>query len=286
MDAAYPSLAAGFRAAGDGASEAGNGHLGGGEMAQWLAKLDGHEFDKKDLNIFFTEPTCRVALDDDGAYYLTSDTFAPMANASEVRAAAEDMLRILNDLMRYRDQGYQLVSLVDVARSNDDGTHSVYVFISGHATGRARASLEITVTDAAGQPVPSPEPNITQARLKLAQQDTRVRMVLSLWRNCTPTDAALWIYLYKIYEIIGAEMAGGDKNQIKQALERAGWATSAESLDFGEAANNPDVTGEYARHAAGWKTRPGVTPMNADQAITFIRHLTNLWLNDKMKQAP
>ena len=101
-------------------------------MAQWLAKLDGHEFDKKDLSKFFTEPTCRVALDDDGAYYLTSDTFAPTTEASEVQAAAEDMLRLLNDLMRYRDQGYQSVSLVDITRSNDDGTRSVYVFFSAH----------------------------------------------------------------------------------------------------------------------------------------------------------
>ena len=29
-------------------------------MAQWLAKLDGHEFDKKNLSKFFTEPTCHV----------------------------------------------------------------------------------------------------------------------------------------------------------------------------------------------------------------------------------
>lgn len=255
-------------------------------MAQWLAKLDGHEFDKKNLSKFFTEPTCHVVLDDDGAYYLTSDTFAPTAEASEVRAAAEDMLRIVNDLMRYRDRGYQPVSLVDITRSTDDGMRSVYVFFSGHVTAKARFYAEVTVTDANGmpQPIPSPEPGIAQARLKLAQQDTSVKMVLSLWRNCTPTDAALWIYLYKIYEIIGAEIAGGDKNQIKPALERAGWATSAESLDFGEAANNPDVTGDNARHAAGWKTRPGVIPMGADQAIAFIHHLTELWLDDKMKQ--
>jgi hypothetical protein len=255
-------------------------------MAQWLAKLDGHEFDKKNLSEFFTEPTCHVGLDDDGAYYLTSDSFAPTADASEIRAAAEDTLRIINDLMRYRDQEYQSVTLVDVARGNDDGTRSVYVFISGHATARAQVSLEITVTDANGQPIPSPEPGIAQARLKLAQQDISVKMVLSLWRNCTPTDAALWIYLYKIYEIIGAQMAGGNKNQIKQALVRLGWATSAELLNFAEAANNPDVTGDNARHAAGWKTQPGVIPMGADQAIAFIHHLTELWLDDKMKQTP
>ena len=81
-------------------------------------------------------------------------------------------------------------------------------------------------------------------------------------------------------------MAGGNKNQIKQALERLGWATSAELKNFGEAANNPDVTGENARHAAGCKTQPGVIPMSADQAITFIHHLTELWLDDKLKQTP
>jgi hypothetical protein len=255
-------------------------------MAQWLAKLDGHEFDKKNLSKFFTEPTCHVGLDDDGAYYLTSDSFAPTAEASEVRAAAEDMLRIVNDLMRFRDQGYQLVSLVNVARSNDDGTRSVYVFGSAYLGGTGRLSVEGTVTDADGQPIQSPEPGIAQARLKLAQQDTSVKMVLSLWRNCTPTDAALWIYLYKIYEIIRAEMAGGNKNQIKQALTGLGWATSVEVQNSGEAANNPDVTGDNARHAAGWKTRPGVIPMGADQAIAFIHHLTALWLDEKLKQTP
>lgn len=188
--------------------------------------------------------------------------------------------------MRYRDRGNLPVSLVDIARSNDDGTRSVYVFGSAHLTGTARVYAEATVTGADGQPIPSPEPGIAQTRLKLAQQDTSVKMVLSLWRNCTPTDAALWIYLYKIYEIIGAEMAGGNKNQIKQALARLGWATSAELLNFAEAANNPDVTGDKARHAAGWKTLRGVIPMSADQAIAFIHRLTELWLDDKMKQTP
>lgn len=255
-------------------------------MPQWLVRLEGDEFDKKRLSALYSEPASRVALDDDGDYYLTSDTFATLAESVEVKIAAERMLHILNDLMRFRDQGYQPVSLDKIYKVNDDGTRSAHVFGSAIFSGSSRMWAEGLVIGPNGQPIPSPEPAIAQARLKLAQLDTRVKTVLALWRDCTPTDPGLWIYLYKIYELIGTEMAGGNKNQIKQALIGLSWATFEEIVNFGEAANNPDVTGEHARHAAGWRTESSITPMNADQAIAFIHHLIELWMDDKLKQTP
>lgn len=191
-------------------------------MPKWMVKLTGHEFDLKALSKLYTEPECRVAKDDDGAYYLTSDVFASMAPGGDVDAAAHQMLMYIDALTSIRNLGFEHVTLEGVYYLNADGTKTHPVHLSGVVSESSRLSGELTVTGPDGQPRPSPEPTLARTRLELALRDSKVQASLSLWRGCTPSDAALWIYLYKIYEIIGAEMAGGDKNKIKQAIKSWG----------------------------------------------------------------
>ena len=152
-------------------------------MAQWLVKLDGNELDSNVLSKRFTEPDCQVTKNDDGAYYLTSDEFAAMTDSTDVHAAASDILLLIDDLMRVRDQRYQPISLDKVVRLNNDGTRVIIGQVSAQASialiDSARAYDEITVTDADGQLIPSSEPSIAQARLKVAQQDPKVREALT-----------------------------------------------------------------------------------------------------------
>lgn len=255
-------------------------------MARWMVKLAGDEFDLKDVSKLYTEPECRVARDDDGAYHLTSEAFTSMAGGGDVEAAAHELLMYVNALTSLRNSGFQPISFDGLYSLNNDGTKVHHVLLRATLSASARLHAELTVLGPDGQPIPSAEPALAQTRLKLAQRDMKVRTILSLWRGCIPSDAGLWIYVYKIYEIIGADMAGGNKNDIRQTLEQLGWATKAELDNFGEAANNPAVSGDNARHGASWVTLTGVTPFSAGQAIAFIRGLMERWLNEKVTQTP
>lgn len=254
-------------------------------MTKWIVKLAGDEFDLKTLSSLYTEPDSHVANDVGGWCYLTRKAFDTM-EGFEVDAAACEWLLLANGLTSVRMTGYEAISLDGVYLVNEDGSRTRQHFGRVNFSGTGKLRCDGIVLGPDGQPIPSDEPAIAQKRLKLALRDQKVKIALTLWRRCTPSDAAQWIYLYKIYEIIGAEMAGGNKNRIKQALENRGWATRAESKNFGEAANNPDVSGDTARHGAGWPTEQGVTPLNTGEAIAFIRCLLNQWLDWKVTQTP
>lgn len=251
-------------------------------MAKWMVRLAGDEADLKALSALFTEPDCRVVKDVDGSYYLTRFAFATMEGA-EVNRAAREWLAIVNPLMGLRN--LEPVALDGIYEVNGDGTRTAHHFGSATMRGSGRVRLIGVVLGPDGQPVPSPEPARAQARLRLAEGDTKVRVALSCWRNCTIGDAGFWVYAYKVYEIVRADVGSGDKQKGRQEIEGQSWAPSAEIDGFGEAANNPAVSGETARHGAGWQTRSGVSPLNEGEALAFIQRLLNHWLDWKAEQA-
>lgn len=256
-------------------------------MQKWMVKLSSHEFDLRALASLYNEPVCRVAKDDDGAYYLTRDSFEPMADAAAVDGAARECLALVNADMRLRKPDFEPVSLDGVYSLNDDGNRVHHILLPRVVMSmNSRLYGELTVLGSDGLPVPSPEPARAIARLQLAERDAKVRIALSCWRNCIVGDAGFWIYAYKVYEIIRAEIGAGDKKKGRQEIERRFWASSAEINGFGEAANNPAVSGETARHGAGWQTPHGVTPFNEGEALAFIQRLLNHWLDWRITSTP
>lgn len=79
-------------------------------MAQWMIKLVGDELDLKDVSKLYAEPECRVARDDDGVFYLTSDVFASMAGSGDVEAAGHELLVYVNAITSLRNSGFQPIS--------------------------------------------------------------------------------------------------------------------------------------------------------------------------------
>lgn len=256
-------------------------------MPKWMVKLTGHEFDLKALSKLYTEPECRVAKDDDGAYYLTRTAFDAL-QGFEVDAASCAWLPIVNDLMRLRNASYESVSLDGVYHINDDGTRAHHVFLSGVSSGRSWGVAEFTVTGPDGQPRPSPEPAIARDRLKLAEQDVKVREALLYWHKCVPGGVDICHYANKVYEIIREDMANGKGlGEGTVAIKRERWATSDELLNFGAWANTRAISGEKARHADNRPVKPGVTHyLNEGEAVEFIRRLLNRWFDWKVKQTP
>jgi hypothetical protein len=253
-------------------------------MARWTVKLAGHDFDLRALSKLYAEPECRVAKDADGVYYLTRASYAAM-EGFEVDQASHAWLSIANELMRVRSLGYEPVALDGVYEVDDDGTKRHYVFLSGIASGSSRAHAELTVGSADGKPRPDPEPAHAQAHLKLAEQGAKVREALTYWSRCTPGDADLCSYAYKVYEIIREDMAGGQSKSVgTDEMKQRGWATKAELDDFRAWANNRAISGERARHAGSQKIDQGVTPLSNGAALATVQRLLSQWLDLKVQQ--
>lgn len=257
-------------------------------MAQWMVRLAGDEFDLQTLSILYSEPAVRVA-QNDGAYYLTSDTFASLAESSEVYAAATDLLQLINPLTPLRAANYEPVLVDSVVRLNENGSRTTTRIASGVVAliGSARLRGEGVVLGPDGQPVPSPEPGVAQARLKLALQDANIKRALTYWQRCKPGDADVCQYANKVYEVIREDMAsGGHVGQGTETIKQQKWATRGEIDDFQAWANSPAISGEKARHVDSRPTKPGITPLSDSEALAFIRRLFNYWLDWKVKQTP
>ena len=251
----------------------------------------GDEFDLRAISILFSAPECLVVKDADGAYYLSGESYASDADVSRADSASREQLALINSLMKVRDLSFELVSVESIYKVNDDGTRQRYVLGSGVASGRARAFADAVVVGPDGLPVPSPEPDISQARLKLAQHDTYVKETLTFWSECRIGDAGFWVSANKVYERIRGDMGGGYKTREykrkgRDEIIRNLWATAIEIGNFGEAANNPDITGKAARHGVGWTMPQSVTPMNEGEALAFTQRLLNHWITWKIAQTP
>lgn len=254
-------------------------------MPQWLVKLAGDDIDLRSLSGQFREPECRVDKDTDGVYHLTSDTFDSMTVAAEVHTASSDMLLLINDLMKVRNPEYRPALLDKVVRINDDGTRSGYVFGSATMRGSGRATAEGIVIAPDGKVVPSPEPDKSQARLKLAEQDAKVREVLVYWRGCNAGDSDLCFNAYKVYEIIREDVAGGrDEGQGTEEIKSRGWATKVELWNFTAWANDPKISSGKARHARHKPAQRQVTELGEGDAVAFTKRLLDNWLDWKVAQ--
>jgi len=246
-----------------------------------MAKLAGHEFDLRALASLYNERTCRVAKDDDGAYYLTRDAFEAMGEAPAIYGAARKCIVLVNADMRLRKADYEPVYVEGLYRDNDDGSRSHYILLSGTLSANSRMYGELTVLGPSGQPVPSPEPARAQARLNLFERDERVREALDYSQRCNPGDADCLSYAYKVSEIILEDLGGGDAAKGAKVIASKGWSTDDEMQSFSESVHSREISGRKARHAGTRRAKPGVTPMSEDEVIAYIKRVLREWLNWK-----
>lgn len=257
-------------------------------MTKWKVKLSGYEFDLKTLSSIFSEPVCCVAKDEGDEYYLTSDEFTTMIEVGDVYHAAQEWIVIVNACGRLHDANYVPVAHSQITRLNDNGsqTHFRFAVAKADITLSSRVQVDAVDLDPDGAPTPPPEPARAQRQLRLARQDQVVAEALKHWNGCRRGDADFWFSASKVYEIIRADMGGGDKGMGKKAIIGQQWMSGNEIERFGETANNPAISGDRARHGAGWATPAGITPYTEIEAEALIRKLLNGWLDWKDSHTP
>lgn len=93
-----------------------------------------------------------------------------------------------------------------------------------------------------------------------------------------------WIHLYKIYEVIKADIKKQEKLKKLPSGTLFQW-TQGRKLDFEQSAHSAYISGASARHSfAGSRKVQNVTPMSLDEAQVLIDEIFFAWVRSKIPQ--
>ena len=132
--------------------------------------------------------------------------------------------------------------------------------------------VTVTVIDAQGNVVikAPPQPR-TIALAMLARSDSAVAKALRL---LSAADSNSWVGLYRIYEVVEADVGG------ESALKTCGWGSPADLKRFKHSANSVSVGGDAARHGKEL-TSPPNNPMSLEEAGSYVTYIVSAWLGSK-----
>jgi hypothetical protein len=220
------------------------------------------------------EPSCTI-LKKEGNYYLVSSEFELLTDPLEIFKCVHRNFDILRSIINLKFSSYldfptNSIEIDDIYHLNKDG-----ILIGEKAT---RFRLEV--------PIPSRE--------LLKTMNTQSPTLSELWiisQSHPEVGEALryyyehsysWINLYKIYEIIRADVRESENVRTLPYGTFSKW-TQGRKLDFEQSAHNAHISGENARHSfAGSRKVSGITPMSLKDAEKFIENLFLEWVKTKI----
>jgi len=228
-------------------------------MPIYRVQLNGDPADIRTLREYLTND--QVAIEEDGnGHFLTSPDFQIYQDYRDVKVRAGQLVEMLNGIAEVFFQSFQPVSRGSVEVVRPDGTRATMLELEP-VTAKTRASLHLPRTDL--------EPNDAEDALAASLTDQNVLEALhfySLGRDP--------VTLYKVFEIIRHDVAGGD------ALDAMGLSAKDERKRFTHSVNHEKALGDLARHARLGQQPPD-NPMSLEDARTFIRDLLKKWLTWK-----
>ena len=201
----------------------------------------------------------------DGKFYLKLPQHGGSETSTEALQRARPILESITGLMTLRFQSRTPVLPSGIVHTVDDnGGRGVYIHVP--PVSFTLRALPPTIT--AGASVSRPGDAIFHD-LQLARKDKNVQDAMRLWGK----DSESWSGLYRVYEIIRADV-GGDK-----ALRN--WVCGDHLGLFRRTANHQDAAGDEARHARKGDQPPS-KPMPLKEARRLIETLLNRWLSEKV----
>lgn len=228
--------------------------------------LDGDRLDLQRLAALFSEGDVRVVRnnDEDGRYYLTAVGLDQAHEEDRVHPKVQLLLGWINGAAKVETPGFGNVTY---ARRYTTANGDQVVEPAG-AVVRLRLGVTATavVRGPDGEVKPS-QPPPAATRVALAASNDQVAKVLTL----TAGDRN-WDGLWKVYETIRKD-AGGTNALVNQLQ----WITEGDKEAFRESANNPDVSGDDARHAIPTSPIPSSRTMTIDEGRAFINDLIAKW---------
>lgn len=243
-------------------------------MTIWQVQIEGDIRDLEYLAKVFTSGSRTVLRDGQEPRFLyESDAFQPCTSSEQVEHIAEKEIAVLSGILKLEREARDSLRYGAVYRPNANGGRDVFV--------RIRESLQIRVemgavtaivTDAAGNVItrPSPPPR-SAVLLQLSGTDEAVAKVLRL---LSAADAMTWVGLYRIHEVIEADVGGQHK------LEKFGWGSADDLRRFKHSANSVQVGGDKSRHGKEPQVPPK-NPMTLAEAESYGKYIVQAWLTSK-----
>ncbi|MBU9581106.1 hypothetical protein KTE26_21975 [Ralstonia mannitolilytica] len=244
-------------------------------MPIWRARLKG---DAQDLEFLAqalgTGPRTVERGPEGSAYFYESESFRWCCTAQEVTQIAEEELAILSGILKLERSARDSLTYDAICRANANGGEDVFVFIRDSVQARDEVgSVAVVATDAAGNVIAksAPPPPRAVGLFQLAADDEAVAKVLRL---LDAVDAASWVGLYRICEVIEADVGG------QHPLEKRGWGSADDLRRFKHSANSVQVGGDESRH--GKEPRmPPKNPMTLPEAQGYVNYILQAWLAHK-----
>jgi hypothetical protein len=240
----------------------------------WQVQIQGWPSDLEHLVRHFTSSPARVVKDDrDNTYLYESDAFAACANSEQVISKAEEELAVLSGVLRLERDSPESLRTGAVYKRNANGGRDIFVQIREGIQVRAEfGEVTVSVTDAQGNVVqrPSPPPR-TFVVAQLAARDSAVAKAMRL---VAAPDFKTWVGLYRLHEVIEADVGGEHK------LQKKGWGSPRDLKRFKRSANSVKVAGDAARHGREFQQAP-TNPISIEEAAAYVRYVLEAWLGSK-----
>lgn len=240
----------------------------------WQVQIQGSTSDLEHLARHFTAPPKRVIRDTRGSGFLyEAASFSACSTPAEVLAVADQELAVLSGALRLARRSREPLRSGAVYRQNATGCRDVFVQI--RETLRLRMELgevTTTVTDGGGTVLTRPTlPPRTVLLAQLAAFDAAVAKALRLHAE---DDAKSWVGLYRIYEVVEADVGG------QEALKKLSWGSTRDLRRFKHSANSVTVAGDCARHGKELE-QPPKNPMTIHEAAAYVGYIVQSWLASK-----
>jgi hypothetical protein len=245
-------------------------------MGSWTVELIGSEHDLDRIASLSQPPTWIVRRQDD-RYVLQAEDFGWYSDPEEVRDYARDqLLPIINGIARLAF-GPMMSCRIGIGPGTDfkgeQGQRTGSRFVEQSAVISATEVATVTVINGPGPANRTPPPPSMAEIATALRYDSRVQDALHFFAY----DDDWAVNLYKVYEIVRANVGGKDKDLINRH-----WVT-ADEVDNFRSVHDPSVIGRQARHGVHTRQSPS-DPMGEDEARMFIQRLLDEWLMEKHRQ--
>ena len=234
---------------------------------KWEVQVSGDVHDLRELAKSLTNDDLRI-IERDGHFFLETIRFSDLTTSEEVTAVTSDLLPILTGASRLSLGGRTPLQIANIAKVRKDGGRDIFVSVSDTIHVRDAVSVEITRADGSIEVV-NPADKVPDW-INAAFKNPNVAKALRLLGN----DKHDWVSLYRLYEVIEADVGGIDK------ITSEGWATQKTIKRFKHTANSPGAIGDSARHGKEYSDPPA-NPMDLGEAVPLVEVILHNWLRSK-----
>lgn len=230
-------------------------------MAEWGIELNSNDPALLSYLINNRQEPSWIVKEVEGKCYLISSDFQDLTNAEEVKQRADELLYVLNGIVKFK------FIYAHLSRTNN----LIYIDDHGNALKTTNKDITFRANISAGEQyfhnADGQSPSIMETWVA-ARKYPEVEETMRHYANQTN-----WFNLFKVYEVIEHDV---DKATLNKWVQ-------GRAEDFTYSANNARVSGYDARHSSAKfpKASSRRTAMSLPEATEFITNLLIQWLRTK-----